>query len=369
MDLGKPGKISERSIAIVALTRYGVTLALQLFGKIPGSACYVPARHGFAVSMGAIGFDRLGSLVPEIWREYRAFIFIMSSGIVVRQIGPLLSHKTVDPAVVVLDERGRYAISLVSGHLGGANRLAEEVARLIGGQAVITTASDVSGKPALDLMAREAGLEVENSPMVSRLARALVEEEEFWIYDPDRCLYRYLGGEGNICWYGENADMEGNAARIAERGLDASVGIWVSEYGPPPGIECLILRPRNLVVGVGCNRGTSSGEILECLHALFEREGLSTLSIRNLASIDIKAGEPGILEATRTLRRPVHFYSREDIENIEVPNPSRVVAKHIGVQSVCEATALLSARSGILIIPKQKTPNVTLAVARVHSPS
>lgn len=307
--------------------------------------------------MGAVGFSRVGAVFPEIWGKSSAIICIMATGIVVRQIAPLMKHKSVDPAVVVLDERGQFVISLLSGHLGGANRLAEEVAGLIGGQAVITTASDVQKKPALDLIAKRAGLEIENMDMLSRLARAVLEDEPVWIHDPDSRLAPFLLDQPNIFPFASFDNRQGG------------VGLWVSERGAPAEeVAWLIFRPRNLSVGLGCNRGTGSDEILSLIKAVFENEGLSLLSIRNLSSIDIKSDEPGILEAARVLGRPVEFYSKEEIENIDVPNPSSVVAAHIGVLSVCEATALLSARSRKVLIEKKKSRNATLAVARVAFP-
>lgn len=365
MDFEKPGFPPESSsIAIVALTRHGADLALQLQGKLPGSACYVPVRHQFALAMGAVGFQRMADLLREIWPRVSALVCIMATGIVVRQISPYLRHKKEDPAVVVLDERGEYVISLVSGHLGGANRLTKEVARITGGHAVITTASDVQDKPALDLMARAAGLEIENIEMLSRLARAFLEDEPVWIYDPEGRLKRDLAGQGNIDWLHEVLSSPPSLiSTLMER-----VGVWVSEALVPAFLKCLVLRPRNLVVGIGCNRGTPAQEIMEWLQRVFAREKLSPLSIRNLVSVDLKSDEAGIIETAAMLQRPVHFYSRKEIENITVPNPSTQVAKHIGVQSVCEATALLSAGSQTLIVPKQKTFNVTLAIARVGYP-
>jgi cobalt-precorrin 5A hydrolase len=133
-------------------------------------------------------------------------------------------------------------------------------------------------------------------------------------------------------------------------------------------LDWLKLRPLNLVVGIGCNRGAPAEEILDLLETVFLREGFSLLSIRNLVSIDLKADEVGILEAARILKRPVSFYSPGEIEKVVVPNPSRMVATHVGVYSVCEATALLDSREKSLIVPKQKTRNVTLAVARAACP-
>jgi cobalt-precorrin 5A hydrolase len=351
----------HHSVAVVAMTRNGVNLALQIQARLPGSICYVPRRHRFALDLGAVGFDRLREVVPLLWHQYRHLVFIMATGIVVRQIAALLNHKSIDPAVVVLDERGKYAISLVSGHLGGANRLAETIAAITNGQPVITTASDVQNRPAIDLIALELGLVIENSQMLSSVARSLLEEEAVWVVDPERRLEPYLKSELNTVRLDDQA--------IEPYHNRTGVGIWVSEYQPPEGVQCLMLRPRNLVVGVGCNRGASAEEILGLLSNTFERERLALLSIRNLASIDLKSDEGGILEAGRVLGRPVYFYSRQDIEKMAVPNPSRVVLACIGVESVCEATALLSAQSSELIIAKRKTANVTIAVARAAFPS
>ncbi len=240
--------------AVIALTRNGVRLALQIQAGLPECVCYVPERHRFALALGAVGFDRLAAVVPELWRRYRALVFIMATGIVVRQIAPLLKHKTRDPAVVVLDERGQYVISLVSGHLGGANRLAETIARITGGQAVITTASDVQKRPAIDLIAQKLGLEIENPEMLAGVARRILEDEPVWLYDPDRRLAPALEGEVKVVRLEEWAKLPDCDQEHA--------GIWVSEYLAPAGSRCLLLRPQNLVVGVGCNRGTPVEEIL-----------------------------------------------------------------------------------------------------------
>jgi cobalt-precorrin 5A hydrolase len=373
---------SERSgIAIVALTRSGVQLALQLQAQLAESVCHVPMRHRFALSMAAQGFHKLADLMRELWSNRRAIICIMASGIVVRQIAPLLDHKSRDPAVVVVDELGRFAVSLVSGHLGGANRLAIRVAEITGGQAVITTASDVQHRPALDLIAREAGLKIENPEMVSRLARALLEDELIWVFDPDRRLEPYLQEVSNVIRCSSPSEVrpdlggQGSSEQIppsaAGEAPRSAAGIWVSERLVPEGLCCLMLRPANLVVGIGCNRGTAAREIVELLEHVFLREGLSPLSVRNLASIDLKADEPGLREAAHLLDVPIEFFAKEHISRVTVPSPSPVVEQHIGVPNVCEATALLSAKSpdfAALIVPKQKTANVTLAVARVSCP-
>jgi cobalt-precorrin 5A hydrolase len=359
MDFEVDTPTPKPSIAIIALTRTGVNLALQIRSKLEDSVCYVPDRHRFALSMGAIGFERFGSVVPKIWAEHKALICIMATGIVVRQIGSLMRLKTVDPAVVVLDERGSFSISLLSGHLGGANELARRVAMITGGQAVITTASDVQEKPSIDLIAQEKGLEIENVPRLRIVARAILEDEPLNIFDPYSVLRPQLSRVTTARWIDEST---------LDEVVPEAPCVWACERLSPPGWTCLLLRPKNLVVGIGCNRNTPADEILELVRGVFEQQRLSLLSIRNLASIDLKSDERGLLEAAAYLRRPVYFYPRNQVEGIQVPNPSANVQKHVGVPSVCEATALLSALNGALIVPKQKTRNVTVAVVRAEYP-
>jgi len=406
MDFEKPSRGPDRT-AIVALTGQGAELALRLGERLPSSGCFLPRRHAVR---GAVAFDRVSEVLPRLWGRYDHLVCIMAAGIVVRLIAPLLSHKSTDPAVVVLDEKGRFAVSLVSGHLGGANRLARRIGELIGAQPVITTASDVQGKPALDLIAVDAGLEIENIVFLSRVSRAVIEEEPLWIFDPDRRIGSRFEEQPEVVLLpkesseecepaveeseeafrtkgtGLGAETLPEANPAARRGrlagkpdwpgqtedehsrVRARIGVWVSEVMPPPKVRCLKLRPRNLVVGLGCNRGTPAGEIIELVKQAFRRAKLSPLSIRNFASIDLKADEPGVLDTAKSFNRPVSFFPGSALGEVRVPSPSAIVAKHIGVESVCEATALLSAQSGTLVLTKRKSANATLAVARVGFP-
>jgi cobalt-precorrin 5A hydrolase len=274
-------------------------------------------------------------------------------------ISPLLENKTVDPAVVVVDQDGRFAISLVSGHIGGANSLARKVASITGGQAVITTASDLQDKPAIDLAAKKAGLRIENRGALSRIQAAILDEEPLWIFDPGGLLLTQLPENHGLQVIGS----EGNPDDFRH-----SLGIWVSELLTHRSVKCLKLRPANLVVGIGCNRGTASEEIVEFVGRKLKESRLTPLSIRNFASLDIKSDERGLLDAAETFDRPIHFCARHEIEGILVPNPSETVARHVGAKSVCEASALWSAGTRELLVTKRKARNCTLAIARVSSP-
>ena len=372
---------SERSgTAVFALTRKGAEMAARLREQLPGCACFCNFRHALP---GMNAFLKISDALPFAWSRYGSIICIMSCGIVVRTLAPLLAGKTCDPAVVVLDEDGRFAISLLSGHLGGANELARKTAAITGGEAVITTASDLRGKPAVDLIAQEAGLEIENPGMLSTIASAILDDQPVWVFDPEGFFSRRLPADHAfvvlhampaVAAVRTDADQTGVRCGAGDRTcddvgiLESSPGIWVSEFLPPEGTECLLLRPASLVVGIGCNRGTTSGEIMEFVERVFRESRLSVRSIRNFASIDVKSDERGLLDAAGAFDKPIYFYSREEIAGVEVPNPSDAVARHVGARSVCEASALRSAGTGKLPVPKRKAGNCTLAIARAGSP-
>lgn len=355
-NLWMPQNPANTKTAIFALTRKGVELAGRLSAQVPGSSCF--CNYRFA-SPAMTPFRKLSDVFKPAWRECGSIICIMGCGIVVRMVSSLLKDKFRDPAVVVVDQDGRFAVSLLSGHIGGANELAREVAAITGGQAVITTASDLQEKPAIDLAAKGAGLRIENRRMLAGIEGALLDEESLWIIDPEGLLLKHL--------------PVGHGMRVVEAGVDLGTlrtgpGIWVSETLPPRGLKCLKLRPENLVIGIGCNRGTSSEEIVGFISRKLKENRLAPLSIRNFASLDIKSDERGLLEAAKIFGRPIYFCAREEIEGIAVPNPSETVARHVGAESVCEASALWSAGMRELLVPKLKAGNCTLAIARVSFP-
>ncbi len=157
--------------------------------------------------------------------------------------------------------------------------------------------------------------------------------------------------------------MKTRIAEVLPR-LRAGLGIWVSETTEPARVKCLKLRPSSLVVGIGCNRGTRADEIIDLVERVFRENRLSTLSIAKFVSVDLKSDEPGLLQAADYFKRPIEFHDRETIRGIAVPNPSSTVARHIGVESVCEASAIWSTGTGRLLVPKRKSINCTMAIAR-----
>jgi len=342
-----------RPIKILALTQKGAALARRLSLGLPGASSWLP--KALAGEPGDQAFSRLSEAFREAFERGDNLVCVMAAGIVVRGIAPYLKGKDTDPAVVVVDEAGRFAVSLLSGHLGGANELARRVAKVLGGAAVITTATDVQGLPALDLLAVQQGLTIENLGGVRPIHMALLEGRPVRLVDPEGFLY------GELSAYPELFSLEPDLDR-ALNGPGPTVYVGFRERDWPP--EWLRLRPRNLVAGMGCHKGTSAEELLEFIKHTFEQEELSPLSLKALATIEAKKEEPGLRMAARGLGVEFLWFTATELEDIPVPNPSPRVARHMKVASVSEAAALKA--GGVeLIVTKQKSPNATLAVARV----
>jgi cobalt-precorrin 5A hydrolase len=351
----------EKDTAIYALTPRGTRLAEKILtGPVEGDL-FIPQRlkdlSGDRIkTREAIFFGRLLETVAKNFLLYPNHIFIAAAGIVVRVISPHLKSKDRDPAVIVLDQEGKYVVSLLSGHLGGANALARKVAGITGGQAVITTATDTAGLPSMDLLSKEKGLAIFNLEAVKSVNMALLMGETLQIYDPED----HLGLK--------TMDLAGCAVvqvRKKDQWQDEMPGVWVTWKNEKfqSLANRLILHPRSLVAGVGCNRGTDSREILDQIMETFRANGLAPKSLKCLASIEAKRDEEGLLAAARELDVPIFFFTPSEINTVQVPHPSDVVKNHMGVSSVCEATALLKSNRNRLLVPKTKSPNVTLAVA------
>jgi cobalt-precorrin 5A hydrolase len=344
-------------IRVVALSPAGAQLAQRLCQELAGAQCWLPASRTLP---GAQTFGSLEAVFAEAFTRGASLVCIMAAGIVVRKLAPLLESKDRDPAVVVVDEAGRFAVSLLSGHLGGANDLAREVAGILGGTPVITTATDVQGLPALDLLAAQRGLVIENLAAVKQVSMALLAGEPVRLIDPEGCL------DGALREYGHLFHREDDLEAALAGSPIPTVYVGYGERPWPP--NWLRLRPRVLVAGVGCHKNTPAQEIIDFIQECFRQAGLAPLSLKALATIAVKKDEPGLIEAARRLNVEFLWFTAEELEKVPVPTPSAQAARHVGARSVSEAAALLATR-GELLVPKQKSANVTAAVARAVSRS
>jgi len=350
-------------IAIIAITRNGALLGKKLRENLPGGELYVSRRYA-----GQAGKERevfepgdLKELLASLWKGMDGFVLIMATGIVVRMIAPLLESKQTDPAVVTMDDAARFAIALVSGHLGGANELAERCAFISGARAVITTATDVNDLPSFDMLAREQGWVIDDISRVKILNRLLLDDEEIAVVDPGGQTRCWFHGRGRLSFY----DTFAEALESRAQGF-----LFVTNRQLPPRSQpenLLILRPRNLVLGIGCNRGTPADEIDAFVIAHIKRIFVSMKSIRCIATVAAKRDETGLLEYSQRHDIPLVFFESAELNRVACPSPPSEHARAaIGAIGVAEPAALLASGGGRLMLKKVKSENVTLAVAEIQ---
>ena len=318
---------------ILAITGGGRELAVKLCGLLD-EATLLEQQPG----------EKIAESIAANWHHFDGFICIMATGIVVRAIAPLLEDKRTDPCVVVLDEKGRHAISLLAGHIGGGNALAEKVAGLLGGTPVITTASDTLGLVALDIWVKGQGLYIPSRENLTTLSTLLVNRRQLFLY-ADVQVSSLPNGITQV-------DDPGKADFIVSHFTGMAQ-------------TCPKFRPRNLVVGIGCNRGTPAHEFEDALNELFHELHLSRESIRNLASIDKKNDEAGLLQFAQDNGRQIDFFDNNTINKLNNIEISFAALQAVGAIGVAEPSALLSAQSNQLLSRKKKWKNVTMAVAQV----
>ncbi|MFF8103844.1 precorrin-3B C(17)-methyltransferase [Streptomyces sp. NPDC014986] len=294
-----------------------------------------------ATAAGAAARDRLAAAWPDRTRVYEGpvpdavraafaecerLVCFLATGAVVRLVAPLLAGKTSDPGVVCVDEAGRFAVSLLGGHGGGANDLARAVAEVLGAEPVVTTATDAVGLPGLDTL----GLPVEGE--VAAVSRALLDGEAVAL-------------RADVAW-----PLPPLPVTVTDEGR-YTIRVTDRLTGPAEGE--VVLRPPTLVVGVGASKGAPVEEVLALVEGALREAGLSAASLAELATVDAKAGERGVVEAARRLGVPLVTYAAEELARVEVPNPSDAPLAAVGTPSVAEAAALV--RGGELLVPKSKS--------------
>ncbi|MGV9403951.1 precorrin-3B C(17)-methyltransferase [Streptomyces sp. NPDC003667] len=308
-----------------------------------------------ATAAGAAARDRLAAAWPDRTRVYdggageavraafaecEQLVCFLATGAAVRLLAPLLGDKTADPGVVCVDEGGRFAVSLLGGHGGGANELAREVGGLLGAEPVVTTATDAVGLPGLDTL----GLPYEGA--VAAVSRALLDGEPVAL-------------AAEVPW----------PLPALPFSPEGAYTVRLTDRAVAPGEREVLLRPPSLVVGVGASRGAPADEVLALVEEALREAGLSPRSVAELATVDVKSEEPGVVAAAERLGVPLVTYPAPELADVAVPNPSGAPLAAVGTPSVAEAAAL--ARGGELLVPKRKSVRAdgrpamaTCAVAR-----
>lgn len=346
------------SIAIIAITRNGARLGARLRSGLGNAELHVLAKYAGQAGKGAVQFSELAPLMRELWQRNDGFVFIMATGIVVRVIAPLLEAKDKDPAVVVMDDAGRFAISLLSGHLGGANELASRCAFVTGSREVITTATDANDLPSFDMLAKDQGWAIEELSRVKTLNSLLLDGEEIAVVDTTGLVRPWFHGRGRLSFH----DSFVAGMRSRAKGL-----LFVTNSFIPPQLQSeslLVLRPKNLVLGIGCNSATPAEEIEAVVQTHLKRLLLSEKSLCCVATAAAKRDEPGLCAFAAQHGLSLRCYESEELNGVEVPSPPSPHAQAaIGANGVAEPAALLASGGGRLLLHKVKSGNVTLAIA------
>ncbi|MFF2963439.1 precorrin-3B C(17)-methyltransferase [Streptomyces sp. NPDC057963] len=302
-----------------------------MIGLISATAAGTVARDRLAAAWPgrtAVYEGPVREAVQRAFAECEQLVCFLATGAVVRLLAPLLSDKSSDPGVVCVDEAGRHAVALLGGHAGGANALAEAVGEVLGAAPVVTTATDATGVPGLDML----GLPVEGD--VAGVSRAVLDGAPVEL-------------RADAVW-----PLPPLPPQVSP-GAEGPTVLHVTDRIVELGARAAVLRPASLAVGVGASRNAPVEEVVGLIRDALGEAGLSPLSVAELATVDAKADEPGIVEAAARFGVPLRTYTADELARIEVPNPSGAPLAAVGTPSVAEAAAL--AAGGELLVPKRKS--------------
>lgn len=316
-------------IAYYWLTSQGHALAQQIQSVLHGD---IKSKEAFQ------------SNIQTDFKQYDALVCIMATGIVVRKIAPLLNSKATDPAVIVLDQKGQFVISLLSGHLGGANALALEIAAKIHAVPVITTATDTEQILSLDVFAKENDLKIQNLHHLKYTSSAMLDGKSILFYSdfPIENHHHLIQITNTLPAH----------VILSDRILD------IPEH-------TLVLRPKSLVIGIGCKKNTDAGILESCLLDLLEQQKLSLCSVGTIATIRLKQYEPAILALCEKYQLDLKIIADEEIRrHADLFEASAFVRKVTGLPSVAEACSYLASECGETLTGKVKFQGITLAICR-----
>ena len=345
-------------ISVLAITKNGVNIGLRLKEHFPNWEIFAPSKFSNGSKEIVWYSESTSEKIVELFKNNNALICLFSLGAVIRLIAPYLKDKKTDPAVIVIDDKTSFVISVLSGHLGGANELTQIIAQKLDAMPVITTAADVNKTIAVDLVGREFGWKIDDDSTVTKISAHMVNEENIGIYQEVGKINWWKELPKNVKIYHSLEEMKNSDAKgyliISDRILE---GDFLK--------NSVVYRPPSLVVGIGLHWDTSKEIIKEGLDFCLQKFKLSEKSIAKLVSIKKPEDVKGLVDIGKEMGIVVEYVNREDLTEISAPNPSDMVKAFEGTSSVSEAAAI-KVSGGELIVEKQKfPPNLTIAIARI----
>lgn len=342
-------------IAIIASTDRALTLAGKISQAIPAAAVFTTRQEAPAAATPIVS---IGAFLQENFDNYTSFLFIGALGICVRSIAPHIKDKATDPAIINLDDHGFFVQPVLSGHQGGANLLAKQVAAILGAQAVITTSSDLQDIWALDTLGKQYGWKTAaTSPMNTIISLFVNNRRVALLLD-----VKDKGTEWLVHTRPDFVQVFYRMEDIPQAQFDLLIAVTFRKYETV--IPALYYHPAALHIGMGCSRDIEP-ELLEAsLVFQLAQHGFAVESVKSIASIDIKHDEKAFIALAEKWRIPFHTYTAAQLNECTVPNPSDVVKEKLDVYSVSEASALLSSKNHTWLLEKQK---VTVSSGKKHT--
>lgn len=345
-------------VSVLAITKNGIKIGIELKKYFPNWEIFAPSKFSDSNKEVIWYSDSTTEKIIELFKNNNAIICLFSLGAVIRLIAPYLKDKKTDPAVIVIDDKTTFVISVLSGHLGGANELTQIIAQKLSATPVITTAADVNKTIAVDLVGREFGWKIEDDSTVTKISAFMVNEEKIGVFQDAgkrNCIKEF---PKNVKIYQSLEEMEKSDSKgyliISDKVLE---GDFLK--------NSVVYRPPSLVVGIGLHWDTSKEKIKEGLDFCLQKFKLSEKSISKLVSIKKPEDVKGLVDIGKEMRIDVEYVNREDLAGISTPNPSDTVKAFEGTASVSEAAAI-KVSGGKLIVEKHKfAPNLTIAIARI----
>jgi cobalt-precorrin 5A hydrolase len=344
-------------VSVLAITKNGISIGVKLKEIFPDWNVYAPSK--FSNDKEIIWYSEPTSeKIIELFKNNKALICLFSLGAVIRLIAPHLKDKKNDPAVIVIDDKTNFVISVLSGHLGGANELTQTIAEKLNAIPVITTAADVNKTIAVDLLGRDLGWKIDDDSTVTKISAHMVNEEKIGVYQD----------AGKINWFKElpkNVKIYESLVDLKESNSKGHLIISDKIMNDDFLKDSVIYRPPSLVIGIGLHWETSKEKIKNGIDICLTKFNLSPKSIAKLVSIKKPSDVQGLIDIGKEIGVPVEYVDKEELSHVSVPNPSKTVKAFEGTSSVSEAAAI-KVSGGKLIVEKQKfPPDLTIAIARI----
>jgi len=344
-------------VSVLAITKNGINIGERLKELFPNWDIFVPSKLSNENKSITWYSEPTSDKIIELFKNSNALICLFSLGAVIRLIAPYLKDKKTDPAVIVIDDKTNFVISVLSGHIGGANELTQEISEKLNALPVITTAADVNKTIAVDLVGREFGWKIDDETTVTKISAHMVNAEPIGVFQQT----------GNKKWYKElpkNVTIYNSLEELKKSNSKAYLIISDTIIDNELAQESVIYRPQSLVIGIGLHWDTTKDTIKDGIEHCLKKFNLSSKCIAKLVSIKKSEDVQGLIDLGEEMKIPVEYVNREELAEIITPNPSSTVKAFEGTASVSEAAAI-KISNGELIVEKQKfPPNLTVAIAR-----